>query len=188
MQLADPTAVIDDATAPDSFDARFNTTQGPFVVRVHREWAPAAADRFYDLCLAGYYHNQRFFRVVPGFVVQWGIHGYPAVSAAWRDATFADEPRTQPNRRGSVAFAAAAVADSRTTQVFINLTDNAFLNDLGFAPFGEIVEGMDVVEKLYTGYGETPSEQQPDIQLRGNAFLDAEYPKLDSIVTVEVVE
>lgn len=184
--LADPAAVLDDTPAPETFDVTFVTTRGPFTVRVERGWAPGAADRFHDLVASGYYHNQRFFRVVPGFVVQWGIHGYPAVAAAWRTNTFADEPRTQANARGTVAFAAASTPDTRTTQVFINLDDNAYLDELGFAPFGRVTEGMDVVEQLFGGYGETPSEKQRDIQLRGNTFLDARFPELDSIVTVEI--
>lgn len=184
--LTDPAAVLTDAPAPEQVDVRFVTTAGAFTIRVHRDWAPLAADRFVDLARAGYYHNQRFFRVVPGFVVQWGIHGYPAVAAAWRDRTLPDEPHLQPNRRGTVALAAAAVPDSRTTQVFINLVDNGFLDELGFVPFGEVVDGLPVVESLFGGHGETPSQQQRKIQLQGNAFLDAEYPELDSIISVEV--
>ncbi|MEM7626904.1 MAG: peptidylprolyl isomerase [Planctomycetota bacterium] len=184
--LAEPDRVLDDAPAPAVYDVKFVTTQGPFVVRVHRDWAPAAADRFHDLSRAGFYHNQRFFRVVSGFVAQWGIHGYPKVAAAWRPQTFADEPRTQPNRRGTIVFAAAATPDTRTTQVFINLANNDYLDDLGFTPFGEVVEGMDVVDQLFGGYGEAPSEKQRDVQLRGNALLDALFPELDSIIAVRV--
>ncbi len=184
-KLSDPAAVLDAPATADEIDLDFTTTKGVFTVRVHRQWAPLAAERFHALATAGYYHNQRFFRVVPGFVVQWGIHGYPEVAAAWRSKTLADEPRTQPNRRGTIAFAAATQPNTRTTQVFINLTDNAFLDDLGFAPFGEIIRGMDVVESLFGGYGETPSARQRDIQLKGNAFLDADYPNLDSVVSVQ---
>ncbi|MEM1027387.1 MAG: peptidylprolyl isomerase [Planctomycetota bacterium] len=184
--LADPAAVLTTQVSPGVFDVEFTTTTGAFTVRVHREWAPVAADRFHDLAAAGFYHNQRFFRVVPGFVVQWGIHGFPDVAAAWRPQTLADEPRIQPNRRGTIAFAAATQPNTRATQVFINLTDNAFLDDLGFVPFGEIVEGMDVVESLFGGYGETPSSQQREIQLQGNTFLDARYPELDSIISAEL--
>lgn len=184
--LADPAVVLTDAPAPDEVDVRFVTTAGAFTIRVHRDWAPLAADRFVDLARAGYYHNQRFFRVVPGFVVQWGIHGYPAVAAAWRDQTLPDEPRTRANARGTVALAAAAQPDSRTTQVFINLVDNGFLDDLGFVPFGEVVEGLPIVESLFGDYGETPSQQQRKIHLQGNAFLDENYPELDSVISVEV--
>jgi len=185
--LADPGAVLNDPSVinNDLIDFDFTTTKGVFTVRVHRRWAPLAAERFCALAAAGYYHNQRFFRVVPGFVVQWGIHGYPNVAAAWRTQTLPDEPRTQPNRRGTIVFAAATQPNTRTTQVFINLADNAFLDDLGFVPFGEVVRGMDVVDSLFGGHGEAPSAQQRDIQLQGNAFLDAKYPALDSVVSVQ---
>lgn len=184
--LADPDQVLDDAPAPGVYDVKIVTTRGPFVVRVHRDWAPAAADRFYDLSRAGFYHNQRFFRVVPGFVAQWGIHGFPKVAAAWRPQTFPDEPRIRANARGTVVFAAASTPDTRTTQVFINLNDNDYLDELGFAPFGEVIEGMDVVDQLFGGYGEAPSEKQREVQLRGNALLDTLFPELDSIVAVWV--
>lgn len=184
--LADPSAVLSDEPTPDVYDIEFTTTKGVFTVRVQRDWAPLAADRFRDLAVAGYYHNQRFFRVVPGFVVQWGIHGYPDVAAAWRPQALLDEPRTQLNRRGTIVFAAATQPNTRTTQVFINLADNAFLDDLGFVPFGEITAGMDVVESLFGGYGETPSKKQREIQLQGNAFLDARYPELDSIISAQM--
>ncbi|MEM8737230.1 MAG: peptidylprolyl isomerase [Planctomycetota bacterium] len=185
-RLAQPDRVLTPDPAPEIYEVQFITTQGAFTVRVHRGWAPAAADRFHDLCRAGYYHNQRFFRVVPGFVAQWGIHGFPAVAAPWRAATFPDEPRTQANRRGTIAFAAAAVSDSRTTQVFINLADHPFLDELGFAPFGEVIDGLATVESLFSDHGEAPSARQRDIQLQGNAFLDKQYPGLDSIVTVTI--
>ncbi|WP_246403120.1 peptidylprolyl isomerase [Algisphaera agarilytica] len=184
-RLAEPASVLDDQPAPDQYDLDFVTTQGTFVVRVHRDWAPLAADRFYDLSVAGFYHNQRVFRVVDGFVVQWGIHGYPDVAAAWRPQKLKDEPRTQSNQRGTITFAAATQPNTRATQVFINLDDNQFLDDLGFAPFGEVIEGMDVVESLFKDYGETPSTKQREIQLQGNAYLDAAYPELDSILSVE---
>ncbi|MEM9882416.1 MAG: peptidylprolyl isomerase [Planctomycetota bacterium] len=185
-RLADPAAVLDDAPAPAVYDVEVVTTRGVFTVRVTRAWAPAAADRFYDLARSGYYHNQRFFRVVEGFVVQWGIHGFPRVAEAWRPLTFPDEPRRRPNVRGTIAFAAADVADSRNTQVFVNLGDHAFLDELGFAPFGRVTAGLDVVESLFAGHGDAPSQQQPRIQREGNAFLDATYPELDSVVSVSV--
>ncbi|MEM9418727.1 MAG: peptidylprolyl isomerase [Planctomycetota bacterium] len=186
--LADPAAVLDDEPAPDEYELEFLTTKGSFTVRVHRDWAPLAADRFYDLSVSGFYHNQRVFRVVEGFVVQWGIHGYPDVAAAWRPQTLKDEPRTQSNKRGTIAFAAATQPNTRATQVFINLDDNQFLDELGFAPFGEIVDGLDVVESLFNTYGETPSTKQREIQLQGNAFLDTVYPELDSILSVQFRE
>ncbi|MEO1237681.1 MAG: peptidylprolyl isomerase [Planctomycetota bacterium] len=187
-RLAQPDEVLDSEPAPAAFEARFVTTAGAFTLRVHRDWAPLAADRFHDLCRSGYYHNQRFFRVVPGFVVQWGIHGFPTVAEPWRAARLPDEPRARPNRRGTVAFAAAATPGTRTTQVFVNLADQPYLDELGFVPFGEVVEGMDVVESLFADYGETPSTRQREIQLGGNAFLDREFPELDSVIAVEVRE
>ncbi|MEM6458487.1 MAG: peptidylprolyl isomerase [Planctomycetota bacterium] len=185
-RLADPSAVLDDAPAPAVYDVEVVTTKGVFTVRVTRAWAPAAADRFHDLARSGYYHNQRFFRVVEGFVVQWGIHGFPRVAEAWRPLTFPDEPRRRANVRGTVAFAAADVPDSRNTQVFVNLGDHAFLDELGFVPFGRVTAGLDVVASLYAGHGDTPSQQQPRIQREGNAYLDATYPELDSVVSVSV--
>ena len=185
-RLADPEHAQFSEPAPAVYDARFTTTRGAFTLRVHRAWAPRAADRFYQLCRSGFYNNNRFFRVVPGFVVQWGIHGFPSVATAWRNATIPDEPVRERNRRGTVSFAAAAVPNTRTTQVFINLTDNAFLDDLGFAPFAQVTQGMDVVEQLFSAYGEAPSQLQRRIQLDGNAFLDANYPNLDGVVEVEI--
>jgi len=185
-RLADPEHAQFSEPAPAVYDARFTTTRGAFTLRVHRAWAPRAADRFYQLCRSGFYNNNRFFRVVPGFVVQWGIHGFPSVATAWRNATIPDEPVRERNRRGTVSFAAAAVPNTRTTQVFINLTDNAFLDDLGFAPFAQVTQGMDVVEQLFSAYGEAPSQLQRRIQLEGNAFLDANYPNLDGVVEVEI--
>ncbi len=183
------------AEAPDVFDAKFTTTAGEFVIRTHREWAPQGADRFYNLVRSGYYDQQKFFRAVTGFVVQWGIHGDPAVSAQWRGAQIKDDPIREDvsNTEGRVVFANAG-PNTRTTQLFINLGDNEFLDDpvrMGgsvFAPFGEVIEGMDVVKSLYQGYGEAPSKRQGDIQMRGNAFLDAAFPELDGIETAEVVE
>ncbi len=185
-QLANPDDAGFDGAAPDRYDARFITTRGAFTLRVERAWAPRAADRFYRLCRTGFYNNNRFFRVVPGFAVQWGIHGFPSVAMAWRNASIPDEPVRESNRRGTVSFAAAAVPNTRTTQVFVNLGDNAFLDELGFAPFAEVVQGMDVVEQLFSDYGEGPSQLQRRIQLEGNAFLDESYPELDGIVGVEV--
>ena len=187
-QLAHPEDPQFDAASPQVYETRFVTTRGAFTLRVYRDWAPLAADRFYQLSRAGFYNNNRFFRVVPGFVAQWGIHGFPSVATAWRNAAIPDEPVRERNRRGTVSFAAAAVPDTRTTQVFVNLSDNAFLDDLGFAPFAEVIDGMDVVEQLFSGYGEAPSQLQRRIQLDGNAFLDENYPDLDGIVEVQVSE
>ena len=169
-------------SAPAVFRARFETTAGPFAIEVRRAWAPLGADRFYNLVKSGYFDDTRFFRVVAGFMVQFGIHGDPLVSAAWHDQRIADDPVLQSNRRGMVSFATAGPG-TRTTQVFINYGDNRRLDAMGFAPFGQVVEGMDVVDRLYASYGEgAPGGLGPvqgRIQVEGNAYLDRAFPKLD---------
>ena len=178
--------------APDQFKVRFETSKGPIVIEVHRDWAPNGVDRFHQLVQEGYYNDVRFFRVVPGFVVQFGMHGDPATNAKWAAQQLPDDPVTQPNKRGTVTFAKTTMPNSRTTQLFINLQDNtAALNppsQQGFAPFGEVVEGMSVVDRLYSGYGDTPTRQQGEIAAEGNAFLNRTYPKLDYVKTVKVVK
>lgn len=173
-----------DERAPDLFRARFRTTQGDFVLEVHRDWSPLGADRFYNLVRAGFYDETRFFRVVDGFVVQFGIHGDPAVSAAWNYAEIQDDPVVQSNTTGRITFATGG-PNTRTTQVFINLTDNANLDGMGFSPFGEVVEGMDVVRRLHSGYGDgAPYGRGPDqgrLQDEGNAYLEREFSRLDSV-------
>ena len=174
--------------APDTFKAKFETTKGAFVIEVTRAWSPNGADRFYNLVHNGFYDGVKFFRCVDGFMVQFGIHGDPKVSAAWRDAKIKDDPVTQSNKRGMVTFAMAG-PDTRTTQLFINFVDrNSFLDSKGFPPFGKVVEGMDVVDKLYKGYGETPSSAQMQIQMEGNAFLEKNFPELDSITKATIVQ
>ena len=143
------------AKAPAVFKAKFTTTAGDFVVEVHRDWAPLGADRFYNLVRYGYFTNAAFFRVVPGFVVQFGLSANPAVNKVWHDAKIQDDPVMQSNKRGSLVFATAG-PNTRTTQLFINYADNARLDGMGFAPFGTVVEGMDVVDKIFPGYGEKP--------------------------------
>jgi peptidyl-prolyl cis-trans isomerase A (cyclophilin A) len=143
--------------------------------------------RFYKLVEEGYYDDVRFFRVVPGFVVQFGMHGDPARNAQWANNGLTDEPVKQTNKRGTVTYAKSGMPNSRTTQLFINLGDNAMLDQQGFAPFGEIVEGMDVVEKLYSGYADEPTARQTEIGAEGNVFLNRTYPKLDFIRTAKVV-
>src|SRR5437773_11346522 len=138
--------------APDSFRVRVSTTKGDFVIAVHRAWAPRGADRFYNLVRSGFYDGVRFFRVIPGFMAQFGIHGDTGVTAAWRPRTIPDDPVRATNGRGMVTYATAGPA-TRTTQIFINYGDNRRLDGSGFAPFGQVVEGMDVVDKLYGGYG-----------------------------------
>ncbi len=182
--LLDPQAWAE--TAPDQFRVRFTTTRGDFVVEVKREWTPHGADRFYNLVKAGFYDGAKFFRVVPGFVVQFGMKGEPAVDAAWSKATIPDDPVVQSNRAGYVTFAKSQAPNSRTTQVFINLRDNTRLDSMGFAPFGRVVAGMEVVEALFGGYGDGPpagrGPSQARIAQEGNAYLEREFPKLDGIV------
>jgi peptidyl-prolyl cis-trans isomerase A (cyclophilin A) len=178
-------------TAPDTFEVHFETTQGDFVMEVVREWAPIGADRFYNLARHGYYDGVRFFRVLPGFVVQFGISGDPTISAAWREMRMADDPVVRSNERGYVSYAMAG-PDTRTVQVFINLADNSRLDAQGFAPFARVVSGMEVVEALHAGYGEgAPRGDGPEqerIQAEGEAYLEAEFPELDRVVRATVVE
>jgi len=179
-------------TAPATYKAKFTTTKGEFVVQVTREWAPLGADRFYNLVKIGYLKDLAFFRVISGFMVQFGIHGDPTVSAAWRPARIADDPVKQSNLRGYITFATAG-PNTRTTQMFINFSDNANLDRMGFAPFGKVEgEGMKVVDSIYSGYGEgAPSGQGPyqgRLQGEGNTYLKAEFPKLDWLQSVEIVQ
>jgi peptidyl-prolyl cis-trans isomerase A (cyclophilin A) len=175
--------------APETYRARFETTQGSFEVAVTRAWAPLGADRFYNLVKSGFYDGARFFRVLPGFVVQFGIPGDPAVAARWRTARIADDPVTGTNARGTVTFATAG-PNSRTTQVFINLGNNANLDRMGFAPLGSVEVGMNVVDKLHSGYGEgAPHGRGPDqgrIQSEGNTYLERDFPKLDHITRAAI--
>ncbi len=175
--------------APDSYRVRCQTTRGPFTIEVTRDWAPLAADRFYNLVRVGYLDDVAFFRVIRGFVVQFGINGDPEVSARWKDASFPDEPVRAQNLRGFVSFAMAG-PNSRTTQLFINLADNVRLDRMGFAPFGRVVEGMEVVELLYAGYGEgEPRGQGPSqdrIYAEGNRYLRESFPRLDYLVKAEI--
>jgi peptidyl-prolyl cis-trans isomerase A (cyclophilin A) len=172
------------AQAPSLFTATFKTTKGTFAVEVHRAWAPHGADRFYNLVKAGFFNGDEFFRVVPGFVVQFGISPYPQVSSAWHAATIPDDPTVSHNTVGAVTFASAGPG-TRTTQVFINLGSNKQL-DANFAPFGTVTKGLAVVRKLYSGYGDAPTSQQGEMETRGNAWLDKHYPKLDAIETASV--
>ena len=165
--------------APNVFKVRFDTSAGVFVVEVHADWAPRGADRFYNLVKNGYYDGCRFFRVLPGFMVQFGINGDPAIQRNWTDATITDEKVTQGNTRGFVTFAKSSEPNSRTTQLFINFTDNSRLNRQGFAPFGKVTMGMEVVDKIYSGYGEKPDQER--IEKEGNAYLTKNFPKLDYI-------
>jgi len=180
--LSDPASLNE--TAPDVYKVKFDTSKGPFVVEVHRDWAPNGADRFYNLVKNGFYDNDRFFRVVEGFMVQYGINGNPKLSSVWRDANIKDDPVTESNKRGMITFATSG-PNSRTTQVFINFNNNVSLDDQGFSPFGKIVSGMNVVDALYNGYGEgAPRGSGPDqgrVQAEGNAYLNKDFPMLDYV-------
>jgi len=167
--------------APATYTVDFNTSKGAFVVTVHKEWAPIGADRFYNLVKNGFYDDVRFFRAIAGFMVQFGMHGNPAVTAAWKNQTIKDDSRKQSNKRGYVTFASTQMPNSRTTQVFINLINNTQLDSLGFTPFGEVTSGMDVVGKINTQYGD--NVDQDLITRQGNAYLTKEFPKLDYIKT-----
>jgi peptidyl-prolyl cis-trans isomerase A (cyclophilin A) len=176
-------AFAKDTKAPDEFDVLFKTSQGDVTIHVTRKLAPKGADRFYTAVKAGFYNECRFFRVVPGFVVQFGITGDPKVQKKWRDAPIEDDPVKGSNTKGTVTFATAG-RDTRTTQLFINLAGNTRLDRSGFAPFGKVTKGMDVVGKIYSGYGEDP--EQSRIQSQGNAYLKRAFPKLDYIKTATV--
>ncbi|HVA66450.1 MAG TPA: peptidylprolyl isomerase [Elusimicrobiota bacterium] len=184
------TPSLADAQAPQTFRARFSTTKGDFVVEVHRDWAPQGADRFYNLVKIGYFNGAAFFRVVEGFMVQFGISGTPAVNAAWHEAVIPDDPAVgHSNSAGMITFATAG-PNTRTTQVFINYGNNSFLDSQGFTPFGQIVEGMNVVESLYAGYGDgPPSGNGPDqgrLQSEGNPYLRSNFPNLDYVKTAAI--
>jgi peptidyl-prolyl cis-trans isomerase A (cyclophilin A) len=179
-------AQASDEQAPTTFRARFETSQGPFVIEVHREWAPLGADRFYTLVEGGFYDGVRFFRVLSGFMAQFGLSGDPKVQAAWASANLMDEPAKQSNLRGFVTFAKESSPNTRYTMVFINYKDNSYLDADGFAPFGQVVVGMDVVDKLYGGYGRTNVPDQRRIKSEGNVYLISEYPKLDFIKTATI--
>ena len=182
QNLANPAALNE--PAPATYNVQFDTSKGAFVVEVQRDWAPNGADRFYNLVKNGFFDSARFFRVISGFMVQFGINGDPKLSAVWREARIKDDPVKKSNARGAITFATAG-PDTRTTQVFINYADNSRLDGQGFAPFGTVTSGMDVVDKLYNGYGEgAPSGQGPAqdrIQREGNAYLTSQFSKLDYI-------
>jgi len=177
-------------TAPEQFRVRMETTAGPIVIEVNRAWAPNGADRFYNLVSAGYYDETRFFRVVPNFIVQWGMHGDPAVGQVWQSARIPDDPVVETNAPGTVTFAKTNSPNSRTTQLFINLVDNVNLDNMGSAPFGHVVQGMDVVDKIHTGYGEGQPRGQGPSQARitneGETYLQ-QFPELTRIIDMQLM-
>ncbi len=170
--------------APAQYKVKFQTTAGDFVAEIYRDWAPLGADRFYNLVKIGFFDDTGFFRIVPGFIVQFGLNGDPAVNAKWREASIADDPVKASNEPATLTFATAG-PNTRTTQMFINYGNNAGLDRQGFAPIGKVVEGMAVVEKLFPGYREMANQGQ--IQMRGNEYLKSSFPKMDFIVKASVV-
>jgi len=181
--LLDPSKATD--KAPTTFKAKFTTTKGEFVVEVHRDWSPNGADRFYNLVKLGFYDDVRIFRAIEGFMVQFGISGDPAVTAKWQGQNIPDDPVTQSNKRGYVTFAQTNLPNTRSTQVFVNAVDNGRLDGMHFAPFGQVVSGIETIDSLYKGYGETPNQGR--IQSQGNSYLDSQFPKLDAIKRAEIV-
>jgi peptidyl-prolyl cis-trans isomerase A (cyclophilin A) len=174
-----------DERAPDSYNVRFDTSKGQFIMTVNRNWSPIGADRFYTLVKTGFFDGVRFFRVIPKFVVQFGIAANPALDAKWRDANLHDDPVTQSNRRGTVTYATEPTPNTRAAQVFINLADNGRLDAKGFAPFGAVTQGMEVVDQFYSEYGEGAPQgigpSQDRAHAEGNAYFERDFPKLDYI-------
>jgi peptidyl-prolyl cis-trans isomerase A (cyclophilin A) len=191
VRLAPPlpgsSSQADARPSPDTFQVEFETTKGNFVIEVQRRWSPNGAGRFYELVQSGYYNGCKFFRAVPGFMVQFGISGDPALNTKWRETPIPDDPVQESNQPGFVTFAKSALPNSRTTQIFINYGDNSRLDSDGFAPFGKVISGMDVVNSLEQSYGEEPSRFQQQIQEQGNAFLESQFPKLDAIIAATVI-
>jgi cyclophilin family peptidyl-prolyl cis-trans isomerase len=180
------------APAPDSFTVRFTTSRGPFDVKIHRDWAPIGADHLYYLVGAGFYDDVRFYRVMEGFMAQFGASGDTAVARVWNDRRIMDDPVRHRNERGALTYAKTGEPNSRTTQLFINFTGNQQLDGIGFAPLGVVTSGMAVVDSLYHGYGEgAPNGQGPDqerLGREGNVYLKSAFPKLDYIVTARIAE
>jgi peptidyl-prolyl cis-trans isomerase A (cyclophilin A) len=187
-RFADPTKLTE--KAPETFRAQFDTTKGKFTVEVTRSLAPNGADRFYNLVRSGYFKDVAFFRVIPGFMCQFGIHGDPNISAKWRAAAISDDPVKGSNTRGTITFATAG-PNTRTTQLFINFGDNLNLDGMGFSPFGKVAEGMDVVDKINGEYGEgAPNGPGPDqgrVQMEGNTYLKKDFPNLDYIKSAAII-
>lgn len=172
------------AKAPENFKVKMTTTKGDVIIEVHRGWAPLGVDRFYNLIRGGFYKDAAFFRIVPGFVAQFGIPARPDVGAVWEKARIPDDRVLQSNKRGTLTFATAG-PNTRTTQIFINYANNTPLDAQGFAPFGEVVEGMDIVDKFFSGYGEAPDQGR--ITAQGKAYLDKSFPNLDRIISTTIM-
>ena len=169
---------------PAQYRAKFDTSQGAFVIEVKREWAPIGADRFYELVKSGFYDDARFFRVAPDFVIQWGIARDPILNSLWKDKVIPDDPVKESNMVGYVSFASRG-PNTRTTQIFFNLANNLQLDGMGFAAFGRVIQGMDVFGRIYAGYSANPPAQNL-IEEQGNAYLRQNFPKLDYIKTARI--
>lgn len=181
--LKDPS--LADEQAPAEFLVRLNTSKGEALVQIHRNWSPQGADRLYNLIRIGYFKHIAFFRVLPGFIVQFGLHGDPGITRVWSNANIPDEPVKHSNKRGTLTYAKAG-PNTRSVQFFINYADNPSLDGLGFSPLGEVAAGMETLDAIYSGYGESPN--QGAIQVQGNEYLKASFPNLDYILSAEIVE
>jgi len=181
-----------DPAAPAEYKVRLETTKGDVLLLVHRDWAPVGADHFYKLVQIGFYDGNRFFRALRGFVVQWGMNGDPTVNKRWSDVTLEDDPSKVSNKTGTITFAKSSEPNSRSTQLFVNLGDNSRLDSQGFAPFGEVIQGMDNLASVYMDYGEGPpggsGPDQAAIAAQGNAYLNQNFSKLDYIKTARIVQ
>ena len=190
-QLLQPDQAELNKQAPDKYQIKFETTKGDFVMEIYRDWSPHGADRLYYLAKKGFYNDVRFFRVIEGFMAQFGYHGDPAVIQVWKNLTIPDDPVKQSNLRGYVSFAKSQLPNSRTTQLFINYGDNSRLDGMAFSPIGKVIAGMNVVDQLYSGYGEGapngPGPSQMRIQAEGNEYLNKNFPKLDYIKKAEII-
>jgi peptidyl-prolyl cis-trans isomerase A (cyclophilin A) len=184
-RLLNPAALT--AKAPEMFKVKFDTTKGPVVILLHRDWAPKGVDRFYNMTRNGFFTGARFFRVIPNFMAQFGINGDPAVNDAWEKARLTDDPPNgKSNVRGILTYGTTGQPNSRGTQLFINYKDNSYLDKQGFVPIGEVVEGMELVDMLYADYGAAPQNEQGTLVSQGNKFMQSKYPKLDYIKTATV--
>lgn len=172
--------------APDTFKVRFECSNGNFTIECYKEWAPIGVEHFYELLKVKFYDGARFFRVVPGFIVQFGIAGDPQLNAKYGEKTIKDDPVKQSNKKGMVTYAKTSLPNSRSTQLFINLADNTRLDTMGFAPFARVIEGMEVVERINPKYGESPDQMM--IRMQGNAYLEQMFPDLDYIKRAYLVK
>lgn len=193
IPAADNPALLDSSkatkTAPDKFKVKVETTKGAFIIEVNRSWSPNGADRFYNLVDIGYFKDIAIFRAIKGFMFQFGIHGNPKVSSVWSESNIKDDKSVPgvSNQEGYLTFAKSGRPNSRSTQLFISLGDNQGLDSQGFTPIGKVVEGMDIVKKIETKYGENSREVQPEFQDKGNAFISKRYPDIDYIKSVTLV-